>query len=89
MGYRLPTYLHRNRHGTLYLRLAVPADLRHVIGQGELYRSLSTASIRDAADASQMLPELKGVDLERYRGKGSVLRPSSSGRMDFGELPSL
>lgn len=53
MGYRLPAYLHRNRHGTLYFRLAVPDDIRHVLGQKEIYRSLNTSSVRQAADAAQ------------------------------------
>lgn len=55
MSYRLPAHLHRNRHGVLYFRLAVPADLRPMIGQGEIYRSLNTSSVRQAADAAQTL----------------------------------
>src|ERR1700712_6028931 len=50
MAFRLPAYLHRNRYGTLYLRLAVPVDLRPLVGRAEIYRSLGTASVRDAAD---------------------------------------
>lgn len=55
MAYRLPAHLHRNRHGVLYFRLAVPADLRPTFGQAEIYRSLNTSSVRQAADAAQML----------------------------------
>ena len=55
MAYRLPSHLHRNRHGALYFRLAVPADLRSMIGQGEIYRSLNTSSVRQAADVAQTL----------------------------------
>lgn len=55
MAYRLPSHLHRNRHGTLYLRLAVPTDLRPIIGKAEIYRSLHTASVRLAADSAQTL----------------------------------
>lgn len=53
MAYRLPAHLHRNRHGVLYFRLAVPADLRPMLGQAEIYRSLNTSSVRQAADAAQ------------------------------------
>ena len=55
MAYRLPANLHRNRHGTLYFRLTIPADLKHLFEQRELYRSLSTASVRAAADEAQSL----------------------------------
>lgn len=55
MSYRLPAYLHRNRHGVLYLRLPVPHDIRHLINQREIYRSLSTSSVRQAAEDAQTL----------------------------------
>ncbi len=55
MSYRLPANLHRNRHGTLYFRLSVPLDLRQMVGQGEIYRSLDTSSVRQAADVAQTL----------------------------------
>lgn len=55
MALRLPSHLHRNRYGTLYLRLTVPADLRPIIGKAEIYRSLNTASVRQAADSAQTL----------------------------------
>lgn len=55
MAYRLPANLHRNRHGTLYFRLTIPADLKHLFEQRELYRSLSTARVREAADKAQVL----------------------------------
>lgn len=55
MAYRLPSCLHRNRHGILYFRIAVPADLRPMIGQAEIYCSLNTSSVRLAADAAQTL----------------------------------
>jgi len=55
MAHKLPSHLHRNRYGTLYLRLSVPVDLRSVIGQAEIYRSLHTASVRHAADSAQTL----------------------------------
>ena len=55
MSYRLPAYLHRNRHGVLYLRLTVPSNIRHLIGQREIYRSLSTSSVRQAAEDAKTL----------------------------------
>lgn len=55
MAYRLPANLHRNRHGTLYFRLTIPADLKHLFEQRELYRSLNTARVREAADKAQAL----------------------------------
>ena len=55
MAYRLPAYLHRNRHGILYFRLTVPPDLRPVVGQAEIYRSLDTANVQRAADTAQTL----------------------------------
>lgn len=55
MAYRLPSCLHRNRYGILYFRIAVPADLRPMIGQAEIYCSLNTSSVRQAADAAQTL----------------------------------
>lgn len=69
MAYRLPAHLHRNRHGILYFRLAVPADLRPMIGQGEIYSSLNTSSVRQAADAAQALKaELWAI----FRGLRSI-----------------
>ncbi|KVH47351.1 site-specific integrase [Burkholderia diffusa] len=55
MAYRLPSHLHRNRYGTLYFRLAVPLDLRPIVGKAEIYRSLHTASVRQAANSAQTL----------------------------------
>lgn len=55
MAYRLPGHLSRSRHGVLYLRLAVPLDLRLAVGQSEIYCSLGTHSVRQAADVAQAL----------------------------------
>lgn len=42
-----PTYLSRNRHGTFYFRMVIPAFLRHrVNGKREIRRSLKTDSER-------------------------------------------
>ncbi|ADG14230.1 hypothetical protein BC1002_0122 [Paraburkholderia atlantica] len=55
MSFRLPAYLHRNRYGMLYFRLTVPPDLRPIVGQAEIYRSLGSSSVRQAADQAQSL----------------------------------
>ena len=55
MAYRLPANLHRNRHGRLYFRIVVPEDIRHAVGQREIYRSLNTCAVREAAHAAQTL----------------------------------
>lgn len=55
MPYRQPAYVHRNRHNTLYFRVSVPPELRALIGQKELYRSLRTGSIRDALPEARKL----------------------------------
>lgn len=70
MAYRLPSNLHRNRHGTLYLRLAVPGDLRPIVGKAEIYRSLHTASVRLAANSAQTLK----IALQRLFDELRVLR---------------
>ena len=55
MPIRLPSHLHRNRCGILYFRIAIPADLRVHFGQAEVYRSLDTAKVIDAALSAQTL----------------------------------
>lgn len=55
MPIRLPSHLHRNRCGVLYFRIAIPADLRVHFGQAEVYRSLDTAKVIDAALSAQTL----------------------------------
>ncbi|WP_257249326.1 site-specific integrase [Burkholderia cepacia] len=55
MAYKLPSHLHRNRHGILYFRLTIPQEYRPYIGVSELYRSLGTASVREAVPLAQSL----------------------------------
>lgn len=55
MAYRLPSHLHRNRCGILHFRIAIPADLRHHFGMAEVYRTLSTAKVTEAALPAQTL----------------------------------
>jgi len=55
MAYKLPAHLCRNRYGTLYFRLSIPAQFRSHFKQGEIYRSLGTTSIKAAAPTAQLL----------------------------------
>ncbi|MFZ6673522.1 DUF6538 domain-containing protein [Undibacterium sp. Xuan67W] len=49
MGIRLPSNLHRTRHGVLYFRLNIPEDLHDFFETKVIYRSLLTSSIRLAS----------------------------------------
>lgn len=55
MTIKIPSHLHRNRFGVLYFRIAIPPDLRHHFDSREIYRSLKTASVHEAAPAAQTL----------------------------------
>jgi len=55
MAYRLPSHLQRSRCGILYFRIAIPADLRHHFGQAEVYHTLHTARVSEAALPAQTL----------------------------------
>jgi hypothetical protein len=55
MAIKLPSHLHRSRSGILYFRIAIPPDLRHHFASREIYRSLRTPNVRDAASAAQAL----------------------------------
>lgn len=55
MAIRLPANLHRNRHGVLYFRIGVPQDLRRYFNTAEIYKSLKTASVKDASHHAQAL----------------------------------
>ncbi|WP_371264342.1 DUF6538 domain-containing protein [Nitrosospira sp. Nsp14] len=48
MAFKLPSHLHRSRSGVLHFRLTIPPDLRGHFNRKEIYRSLRTASVRDA-----------------------------------------
>lgn len=49
MAIRLPSHLHRNRHGTFGFRIVVPRDLRGCFPQTHYRLSLFTADHRHAA----------------------------------------
>lgn len=52
---RIPRYITRNRHGTLYFRVAVPRDLRPFFPSSEIQRSLHTNCLRQIATAAALL----------------------------------
>jgi len=55
MAIRIASNLHRNRHGVLYFRIAVPKDLRPRFAVQEIYKSLHTSSIREATEVARTL----------------------------------
>jgi hypothetical protein len=55
MAIRLPSHLHRARSGILHFRIAIPPDLRIHFKTSEIYRSLRTANVREAATMAQAL----------------------------------
>lgn len=91
MAYRLPAHLHRNRHGVLYFRLTVPAHMQALIGQREIYRSLNTASVREAAIAAQTLAiAFRAVFRELGREGMSEQEKTAQTRWEeFLQLPDL
>lgn len=91
MAYRLPAHLHRNRHGILYFRIAIPFDLQAATGQREIYRSLATANTRQAADAALALTVAFKAVFERLRRVGmSEHEKTAQERLEeFVQLPDL
>ena len=57
MAIRLPSHLHRARSGILHFRIAIPPDLQQHFSVREIYRSLRTANVRDAAATAQTLSQ--------------------------------
>jgi hypothetical protein len=57
MAFKLPSHLHRARSGILHFRIAIPPDVRQYFTIREIYRSLHTASVREAAPLAQTLSE--------------------------------
>jgi hypothetical protein len=55
MPIRLPSHLHPARLGILHFRIAIPPDVQHYFSMREIYHSLGTANVRDAALAAQAL----------------------------------
>jgi len=57
MAIRLPSHLHRARSGILHFRIAIPPNLRQHFKTREIYRSLRTANVREAAQAALTLSQ--------------------------------
>lgn len=91
MAYRLPARLHRNRHGVLYFRLAVPADIQSLLGQREIYRSLSTSSVQQAADIAQAFKNEFGTIFRQLREliMSEQETTAKAAWDDFVQLPDL
>jgi hypothetical protein len=70
MAIRLPSHLHRARSGVLHFRIAIPPDVQQHFRIREIYRSLRTANVRDAALAAQALSHAAKqlfLHLRKYR----------------------
>jgi hypothetical protein len=67
MAIRLPSHLHRARSGILHFRIAIPPDLYPYFTTREIYRSLRTASVHDAAPAAQALAQAAKRVFVRFR----------------------
>jgi integrase len=91
MAIKLPSYLHRSRSGILHFRIAIPPDLRHHFGTKEIYRSLQTASVREAAaDAQALSITLRRVFTEfRQQPMSDTENPSESPLIDQAKLAEL
>lgn len=91
MAFRLPAHLYRNRHGVLYFRLAVPVDLQSLLGQREIYRSLSTSNVRQAADHAIAYKFVFGAFFKQLRNLPMPEKEKSSKEIwdAFQQLPDL
>jgi integrase len=88
MAIRLPSHLHRARSGILHFRIAIPPDLRIHFKTGEIYRSLRTANVREAATTAQPLSHaLKQLFSQIRTGTMSEQKnppPGPLGSLDLG-----
>jgi hypothetical protein len=57
MAIRLPSHLHRAQSGILHFRIAIPPDLQKHFKIREIYRSLRTASVREATPTALALSQ--------------------------------
>ena len=53
MAIKLQSHLQRSRFGIFHFRITIPLDLHSHFDTKEIYRSLRTASVRDALDVAQ------------------------------------
>lgn len=70
MSIKIASHLYRNRHGTFYFRINIPADLRAATGRHDVRISLGTEQRRSAiisalplvGDLSRMIAELRQMN---------------------------
>ena len=84
MAIKLPSHLHRSRSGTLHFRIAIPPDLRHHFASREIYRSLGTASVREAVPAAQALSQAAKRTFHRLR-KSDMSEQKKTASGPYGE----
>jgi integrase len=91
MAFKLPSHLHRSRSGTLHFRIAIPPDLRQHFTAAEIYRSLRTASVHEAAPVAQTLSiAFKRVFCEiRQQSMSDPKKTSQSPSVDLARLSDL
>lgn len=93
MAVRLASYLHRNRFGIFYFRRVIPPDIRKFFAFREVYRSLATASSREAAKAARVLSARIEVLFDRLRSDMAGKKKEDDGlraeiitRIDLGDI---
>jgi len=84
MAIKLPSHLHRSRSGILHFRIAIPPDLRHHFASREIYRSLRTASVREAVPAAQALSQAAKHAFQRLR-KSDMSEQKKTASGPYGE----
>lgn len=91
MAIRLPSHPHRARSGILHFRIAIPPDLRQHFKTREIYRSLCTASVHEAATAAQtLLIDLKRVFTAlRQKSMSNENKPPQDPLAAFSNLPDV
>jgi hypothetical protein len=93
MAIRLPSHLHRARSGILHFRIAIPPDLRQHFNTREIYRSLRTPSVREAAQAAQALSQavkrafhqlrIATMSDQKKRPRSRLMAPSSNSLLSY------
>jgi integrase len=91
MAIKLPSHLHRSRSGTLHFRIAIPPDLRHHFASREIYRSLRTPNVREAASAAQALSAAfkRGFERLRQERMSNKNRTKNDGGAEIGLILEL
>lgn len=84
MAIKLPSHLRRSRSGTLHFRIAIPPDVRHYFASREIYRSLRTASVREAVPVAQALSQAAKRAFQRIR-KSDMSEHNKTATNAYGE----